>query len=395
MIEAHIHEWLHLLLRWIHFIVGVAWIGASFYFNWLENNLDRADRGDERIAGDLWAIHGGGIYYLKKYQSRPQSLPPVLHWFKWEAYSTWLSGVSLLIVVYYVNASNFMTDDSVMALSSTMAIGIGLSALVASWLFYDVSCRSFLKDWPRLLGILIFAWFALLAWVLSECLSPRAAYIHVGAAIGTVMVANVFFVIIPSQRELVKALTANQEPDPRFGKNGLLRSRHNNYLTLPVLFIMISGHFPGTYGSPQQWLVLSGVAAVGVLARHYFNIRGRVRGAAIWLAIAFAGFVLMIWLTRPVQNEHTVSADVSSVSDDEALKISQQRCASCHSPNPTQDGFTQPPLGIELDSVAKLRQHKTAVHRTSVSSHYMPLGNLTNMTAQERIILGQWIEAQP
>lgn len=270
--EAYFLEWLNLLLRWAHFITGVAWIGASFYFNWLENHLERQNA-KGGIAGDLWAVHGGGFYYLQKFTVAPERLPANLHWFKWEAYFTWITGFILLCTLYYWNAGVFMVDSRVADLSSLQAVGIGIASLVLSWLFYDGLCRSPLARKQALTALLIFAWFALLSWLLSQFLSGRAAYIHVGAAIGTIMVANVFFVIIPSQKDLVEAVNEQRMPDPQKGKNALARSRHNNYFTLPVLFIMISSHYAGTFGHPLNWLVLLVISMVGVGIRHWFNIR--------------------------------------------------------------------------------------------------------------------------
>ena len=250
-----------------------AWIGASFYFNWLENHLNRKAPQDEGIAGNLWAVHGGGFYHLKKFTNGPKKLPETLHWFKWEAYMTWLSGTTLLIIFYYFNAQAMMIDPSIHDIKPLSAVILGFASLIISWIVYDQLCKSSLKEKPLILGVILFVYLTGLAYFLSQILSARAAYIHVGAAIGTIMVANVFFVIIPAQKELVNALVAGSTPDPKFGASGLLRSRHNNYLTLPVLFIMISNHFPSTYGNQYSWLVLIAVSVVGVLARHYFNIR--------------------------------------------------------------------------------------------------------------------------
>ena len=254
--ETYLQEWLGMLLRWAHFVTGVAWIGASFYFNWLENHLQRQETANG-VAGDLWAVHGGGFYYLQKFQVAPEQLPATLHWFKWEAYFTWLTGFSLLCALYYMNAGLFMVDRRVADISSLHAIAIGLASLLFSWLFYDLLCRSPLGKKPAPTALLIFAWFVVLSWVLSSLLSGRAAYIHVGAAIGTIMVANVFFVIIPSQKELVQAVKEQRARDSQKGKDALLRSRHNNYFTLPVLFIMISNHYSMTFGHEQNWLVLA------------------------------------------------------------------------------------------------------------------------------------------
>ncbi len=385
--EAHISEWLNLLVRWIHFIVGVAWIGASFYFNWLENHLNRKKPQEEGIDGHLWAVHGGGFYYLKKFENAPSQLPETLHWFKWEAYMTWVSGITLLTVVYYYNAKAMMIDPSVYDLSPMAAILIGIGSGIVSWFVYDILCKSPLKKKPLLLGVIIFAYLSGLAFFLSHFLSPRAAYIHVGAAIGTIMAANVFFVIIPAQKELVKALTEKRTPDPRFGQNGLLRSRHNNYLTLPVLFIMISNHFPSTYGNPYNWLVLIAIAVIGILVRHYYNVR-HLNKKAIWmLPTALFGFILIVLATMPAPQKALVEAD--RISTAQIMPIIQQRCISCHSSKPTQPGFATPPAGLAYDKAGVLENNADKVF-LQVSQKIMPLGNLTKMTDSEREQISRW-----
>ncbi|MEE9327210.1 MAG: urate hydroxylase PuuD [Cocleimonas sp.] len=383
--EAHIAEWLSLLVRWIHFIVGVAWIGASFYFNWLENHLNRQSPQEKGIAGNLWAVHGGGFYYLKKFTNGPEKLPEVLHWFKWEAYMTWLSGMTLLMIVYYYNAQGMMIDSSIFDLTPAVAISIGIASGVLSWFIYDLLCK-FFKEKPLLLGILIFLYLALLAFVLTQFLSPRAAYIHVGAAIGTIMVANVFFVIIPAQKEMVKALTEKRELDLKYGENGLLRSRHNNYLTLPVLFIMISNHFPSTYGNQYNWLILIAVAAVGVLVRHYYNVRYLTK--AMWmLPTALFGFVMIVMATMPEKQKALAKSALISTAD--IMPIIQKRCVSCHSTQPTHVGFSAPPAGLAYDKKGVLENNADNVF-SQVSQNLMPLGNLTKMTDEEREKVGRW-----
>ncbi len=386
--DAHLHEWLNLLLRWIHFIVGVAWIGASFYFNWLENNLDRRPPQEDGIAGNLWAVHGGGFYHLKKFSTGPDTLPSPLHWFKWEAYTTWLSGFSLLVVVYYVNARAWLIDPAVMALEPWQGIAVGVGAVLGSWFVYDALCRA-LRARPVALALAVFAWFALLAFVLANLLSGRAAYIHVGAAIGTVMVANVFFVIIPAQKEMVAALAERRALDPATGENGLLRSRHNNYLTLPVLFTMISSHFPSTYGNAHGWLVLVLLSVTGVAVRHYFNVRHRGNRLAWILPLAFLAMVGIMIMTAP----KPVTGG-ARVSDAEMLSIMTSRCATCHAANPGQAGFTAPPKGIELDTLDKIRAQRDAINQVTVVTHTMPIGNLTGMLPEERDTVGRWIQAQ-
>ena len=388
--EAYFNDWLSLLVRWVHFITGVAWIGASFYFNWLENHLQRQHE-DPAIAGDLWAVHGGGFYYLKKFAVTPAQLPETLHWFKWEAYSTWLSGVALLSIVYYANARAFMIDPGVADISVAAAIGIGIASMLISWLVYDGLCRSPLARHGGALLVVISVLLLLLAWGLSISLSGRAAYIHVGAAIGTIMVANVFRVIIPSQKDLVAALTENRPPDAARGKNALMRSRHNNYFTLPVLFIMISNHYPGTFSHPWNWLVLAAIAIIGVAIRHYFNVR-HLPGRKVWILVAaLSAFGLLAVALKPGKppvpdsgNGYPTTAQV--------LPIVLQRCTVCHAASPSLAGFTAPPAGLVLESAADIETAADRIYQSSILVPTMPLGNLTQMTDQERQTLTLWYQ---
>ena len=392
--EAHLHMWLELLVRWTHFIVGIAWIGASFYFNWLENHLQRQNR-PEGIAGDLWAVHGGGFYYLKKFAVAPQELPPTLHWFKWEAYMTWVSGMAMLIIVFYMNAKTYMVNPAVAGVTPTLAIGIGIGALLTSWVIYDVLCRSALSRREWLLGLLILAWFVLLSWVLSTWLSGRAAFIHVGAAIGTVMVANVFRVIIPAQKDLVSAVTEGRIPDASKGRNALMRSRHNNYFTLPVLFIMLSGHYPAIYSHPQNWLVLLVFSLAAVAIRHYFNIR-HLPGFRAWPLIPAVLLLLGLIITTAPEPQPVNKAgeSITRVKTSKIYAIIQQRCVKCHATVPQFEGFTSPPLGVEFDSEERLLEHAERVYQTVVILRTMPLGNLTQITDAERNQIAAWYESR-
>ena len=390
--EAHLHMWLSLLVRWSHFIVGVAWIGASFYFNWLENHLQRQNQ-PEGTAGDLWAVHGGGFYYLKKFAVAPGDLPPQLHWFKWEAYTTWLSGMALLIIVFYWNAQTYMLDPQVSGINPATAIAIGILSLLSSWIVYDLLCCSDLSRHEGLLAGFILAWFVLLAWTLSTWLSGRAAYIHVGAAIGTIMVANVFRVIIPAQKDLVSAVTENRTPEASKGRRALQRSRHNNYLTLPVLFIMISSHYPATYNHSQNWLVLLLFSLAAVAIRHYFNIR-HLPGFRAWPLIpALLLLASLVFVTAPKSALVGKAGDSPrTVPTSEVFVIVEQRCTSCHARVPSFEGFPTAPLGIELDSPSKLEQHAERVYQTVVVTRVMPLANLTQITDSERTLVARWFE---
>ncbi|MBM1143868.1 urate hydroxylase PuuD [Alcanivorax sp. ZXX171] len=389
--EAHLYEWANLLIRWLHITVGIAWIGASFYFNWLENQLERHGDKPDGVEGTLWAIHGGGFYHLQKFQVAPARLPERLHWFKWEAYYTWISGMLLLAVVYYLNARTNLIDPSVADLSPLAASLIGLATLALSWLVYDGLCRSPLGRRPVALAAVLFSLLVLLAWGLSQVFSGRGAYIHVGAAIGTCMVANVFFVIIPGQRAMVEAMKAGREPDGARGRAGALRSRHNNYLTLPVLFIMISNHFPSTYGSGWNWLILTALALASIVIRHYFNVRhlpGRHWGL---VALGLAGLAAIILATAPRIPDRQAGADTPSVTLEAVNAVVEQRCTACHAAAPSFAGFTAPPKGVRLDSEAAIRQHRDQIGQVAVRTRIMPPGNLTGMTDDERALLERWL----
>ena len=394
--EAHLLEWLNLAIRWVHVIVGIAWIGASFYFVWLENNLDRQVKNQE-LAGELWAIHGGGIYHLQKYKLAPTTMPKQLHWFKWEAYSTWISGVLLLITVYYLNAATYLIlPGSPVAPAAGVAIGLG--SLMIGWFVYDLLCKSSLRHQPILLGLALMLFLVLLSWGFSQFMTGRAAYLHVGAVIGTMMVGNVFFIIMPAQRNLVGAVEAGTEPDPALPKNGLLRSRHNNYLTLPVIFIMISSHFPSTYGHEWNWVILLGLSLVSVAVRHYFNTRHNGQQFVWALPAAVLALLVMAYVTVPhipgASAKSTAGEGtevVASVTPEQAHAIVATHCASCHSASPSHAAFSTAPAGLMFDSIEQIKRHKDRIYLQSVASYIMPLGNSTGMTQDERDQLGRWI----
>nr|WP_275041322.1 urate hydroxylase PuuD [Massilia sp. 9096] len=396
----YVLEWLNMLIRWLHVITGIAWIGASFYFVWLDNSLrppaPGSDLADKGVSGELWAVHGGGFYNPQKYMVAPAQLPKELHWFKWEAYSTWLSGFALLTVVYYFNAYAMMVDKSVADLTSWQAIGIGLGSLVVGWVVYDLLCRSQLGRHGLAFGVVVFALLVGAAWVLTHFLSGRAAYIHVGAMIGTIMVANVAMVIIPGQRKMVGEMTAGRKPDPVYGIRGKQRSVHNNYFTLPVLFIMISNHFAMTYRHAHAWAVLGAIMAAGVFIRHFFNLRhkGRIewRYPAIGVAILLGVFVALMPEPPGITGART-SAGASQVQFAQVQTIIQQRCVACHAAHPTQPGFASAPAGVMLDDANGVKQNAARIYQQAVQLKAMPLANMTNMTDAERAQLGAWFQA--
>jgi uncharacterized membrane protein len=390
-------EWLNLLVRWLHIITGIAWIGASFYFVWLDNTIKPPAPGSELankgVAGELWAVHGGGFYNPQKYLVAPAELPKELHWFKWEAYSTWLSGFALLFIVYYLNAQAMMVDRSVADLTSWQAVGIGLGSLVVGWLVYDLLCKSPVGKRDLLFGLVIFAFLVGSAYVLTHLLSGRAAYLHVGAMIGTIMVANVAHVIIPGQRKMVNAMMAGQKPDPVYGIRAKQRSVHNNYFTLPVLFLMISNHYAMTYRHEHAWAVLAAIMAAGVLIRHFFNLRHKGRIEWKYPAAGVALLAVLAVLIAP-RTPLAPQPGVDTAAQFTQVKaIVDQRCVACHSAHPTQPGFATAPAGVMLDSPELVAQHAARIYQQTVQLKAMPLANLTNMTDAERAQVGAWFEA--
>jgi uncharacterized membrane protein len=390
-------EWLNLTIRWFHLTAGIAWIGSSFYFIWLDHHLTPPREGE--ATGEVWSVHGGGFYHKQKYAVAPKAMPADLHWFKWEAYTTWLTGFALLVLVYWVGADSYMIDPAKADLSQATAIGIGAAALVIGWLVYDGLCRSPLGRDNRVLGAAWFAALVLAGWLLDSVLNSRGAYLHVGAMIGTAMAANVFMVIIPKQRKAVAALIRGEVPDPALGKAGKQRSLHNNYMTLPVLFIMISHHYPMTYGAGRPWLVLALLGLTGVAVRHVFNLRHR--GAPLGGAIVVAGVLALASVTYVAAEPATLPAapDAEPVAAAEPATwasvqpIFAAHCTSCHAARPTAEGFTEPPLGVILDNPAQARAAAARVWKVAVDSQIMPIGNTTGMTAAERAAIGRWIDA--
>ncbi|MET0733911.1 MAG: urate hydroxylase PuuD [Casimicrobiaceae bacterium] len=387
--EAYVLDWLNLLVRWLHLITGIAWIGASFYFVMLDNSLSPPAKPEDAkrgVFGELWAVHGGGFYVSQKFPVGPRGEPlsENLHWSKWEAYSTWLSGMALLALIYWLGASSYLVDSSVMALSVPVAIAISVGFLAGGWVVYDGLCR-WLEGRENLLAALIFAVVMASAWALFHLFSARAAFIHVGAMIGTIMVANVFFHIIPGQKRMVADIRAGRAPDPKPGIIGKQRSVHNTYFTLPVLFIMISNHYPMTYSHPQGWLVLGVIMLAGVLIRQFFVLRhrGSVKWALPAVGVALLAGVAVALAPRPVD---TAGAKVAFA---KVEAVMNERCVSCHSAQPTQAGFAQPPKGVMLETRDQVAANAAKVAET-VGNKYMPIGNLTQMTDAERVLIATW-----
>jgi uncharacterized membrane protein len=387
-LDPYATDWLNLLIRWLHVIAGIVWIGSSFYFIALDNHLlppkDNADA-EAGVGGESWEIHGGGFYQIQKYTVAPRTLPDPLHWFKWEAYTTWLSGFALLVVLYYFNADQYLIDPAVADLSTTGAVAISVGLLAVAWIVYDLLCRIF-GSRPLVLALLLLGFITLAAWGCSELFSGRGAYIQVGAMLGTIMVGNVFFVIIPAHWELVRAKEAGREPDPAANERAKLRSVHNNYLTLPVVFTMMSNHFPFTYGHSYPWVILVVLLVIGAWVRHFFNLRHT--GRTVWAipvtaAIAIAALAIII---RPQEES---AAGTPAVPFVQVQQIVDARCTACHSQNPTK--VSEAPKGVKFDTPEEIEAQADAIRQQAVVTKAMPLGNVTGMTQTERDLLGRWI----
>lgn len=392
--DPYVTEWLNLLVRWLHVVAGVAWVGASFYFIALDLGLQRprdqrdAERG---VAGEAWEIHGGGFYRVEKFAVAPETLPERLTWFKWEAYTTWISGFVLLVVLYYLNPTTYLIDRSVADLSPPAAVAISVTILGIGWLAYDGLCR-LLEGRDAWLAVALACIVVLVAFGASLLFGSRAVYIQVGAMLGTWMVGNVFFVIIPGHRELVRAKEAGTEPDPIHGLRGKQRSVHNNYLTLPVLFAMLSIHVPMTYGHELGWLILVAIMAIAAWTRHFFNLRHR--GRTVWAipASAAAAMAVLFVLMAPSSSAApNASASAEPVAFETVQAIVRARCQACHSRRPTFEGMTAPPLGVAFDTPEQIIAAADRIEQMAVLTDAMPLGNVTEMTQGERKALGAWI----
>ena len=385
-------EWVNLLLRWAHLIVGIGWIGTSFYFVALDLSLRAEDRMAPGVMGTAWEVHGGGFYHVEKFTVAPPHLPEHLHWFVWEAYLTWATGFGLIVIQYYLHAKAYLIDPSVVALEPWQAVAISLGSLAAGWAIYDGLCRSKIGDNTVALALLVSALILAAAVLYTKVFSGRGAFIHVGALTGTIMASNVFAVIIPSQKKMVAQLLRGEPPDARYGLIGKQRSLHNNYLTLPVLVMMVSPHYPFLFGHPHAWMVAALIFIVGGMFRHLLN---RADAGDDWhrygWTVPLAAFALLvaIFVTAPRAAPPTAGA----VSDAEALAITAKHCAMCHAARPTHESFQEAPKGVTLQSIDALRRYADLIYTQTVQNRAMPLGNQTGMTEDERAKLGQWVRS--
>ena len=402
--EGYILDWLNLLGRWVHMITGIAWIGASFYFIWLDNHLEpvKDPVDDEKgVGGELWALHGGGIYHAQKYKLAPEKLPEHLHWFKWEAYTTWITGMFMMALIYWYGADLYLIDQSVADLSKPVAILIGVGTIIVGWLVYDFMCKSVLGNDDTKLAIALFIFVSVVAFILTQIFSGRGAFMHYGAMLGTIMVGNVFFVIMPGQRALLACAEAGTPVDPKHGRKAKQRSVHNTYFTLPVLFVMISNHYAMTYGYWLNWLILIGISIAGALIRIYFVQRHFGKNKPLYLVVAAAIIMALTFVMAPKSAPKTISSvadtSVNSIATQNMLPIQARaiikaRCTTCHSATPTQAGFAAAPKGMIYDTEHQINKQAVMIHQQAVVSKAMPLGNLTKMTDEERAILDSWYQ---
>jgi uncharacterized membrane protein len=390
--EAYFLDWLNLLARWLHFITGIAWIGSSFYFVWLDNHLQAPrDANDESkgVGGEVWSVHGGGFYHAQKYKVAPSVLPETLHWFKWEAYWTWLSGMFLLVLLYWFGAEVYLIDPSVAELEPMVAVAIAAGLIIGGWFVYDLLCKSPLASNDKLLGVVLFALVSLLAWGLCQLFSGRGAFIHFGAVLGTIMVANVLFVIIPGQRKMVAAAARGEAPDPGPGIRGKQRSVHNTYFTLPVLFVMTSNHYAMTYSHEFNWAILIAITLAGALIRIYFVERHKGAASPIPVIIAIVLLAAVAALIAP-----KISASTGAmVSFDDVRTVVHHRCTTCHSSVPTHPAFPAAPAGVILDTDQQILAEAQRIYQQTVVTRVMPIGNLTNISEEEREMLDRWYQS--
>lgn len=400
---AIVWDWLAFAVRWLHVITGIAWIGSSFYFVALDLGLRKTPDLPPGAHGEEWQVHGGGFYHIQKYLVAPERMPDHLVWFKWESYATWLSGFALLCIVYYAGAELFLIDRTVFDVSAPIAILISLASLSIGWLLYDNLCKSRLAETPTLLMLLLFGILVVMAWGYTQVFTGRAALLHLGAFTATIMTANVFFVIIPNQEIVVADLKAGRTPDPKYGKIAKLRSTHNNYLTLPVLFLMLSNHYPLAFATEYNWIIACLVFLMGVTIRHYFNTIHAGTGNPTWTWPATAIiFIVIMWLSTapgvyraeepaamgPMETRFAEADGFTQVSD-----TVMGRCSMCHAREVFWPGLQRAPKGVVLETEADIALHAREIYLQAGRSHAMPPGNVTGMEPAERRAIVDWYRA--
>jgi len=396
--DAIFWDWLNMGVRWLHVIAGIAWIGSSFYFVHLDSSIKPRPGLPEGAGGEAWQVHGGGFYHMVKYLVAPARMPEELTWFKWEAYATWLSGFGLLVILYYFGAELYMIDPSVLALPAWGAVAISVVTLALGWVGYDQLCKSKLGQNDTALFAVLFAGLVVLAFLFTFVYSGRGAYMQMGALVGTIMAANVAMLIIPNQVKVVAELVAGREPDPKLGAAAKQRSMHNNYLTLPVLFVMISNHYPLAFASRWNWLIFGIVLVVGAVIRHFYNTRHKGLPSPWWTwGVAAAGMAAIVLLSAagPSSPEEAAvaPADPAAVTFAQAEEVVLGRCSMCHAAEPAWEGVPVAPKGVMLDTPERIALQAREIALQAVHTDAMPPGNVTEITPEERGILAAWVEA--
>jgi uncharacterized membrane protein len=397
---AVLEAWIEFAVRWVHVITAIAWIGSSFYFIALDLGLRRDPKPPSGADGEEWQVHGGGFYHIEKYLVAPDRLPDHLIWFKWEAYSTWLSGFALLVLVYYLGGALYLIDPTVLDIPVWQGVVISVASLALGWLIYDNLCKSPLGNSPTLLMVLLFGVLVAMSWGYTQVFSGRAALLHLGAFTATIMSANVFLVIIPNQKIVVADLKAGRVPDAKYGKIAKLRSTHNNYLTLPVLFLMLSNHYPLAFASQWNWLIAALVFLMGVTIRHFFNTMHAKKVMLWWTWAATAViFLAIVWLSSvPLQHREAAMTPASlrfaqAAGFEDVHSIVQGRCSMCHAAEPFWDGILWAPKGVRLETEAEVAGQARAIYLQAGVTHAMPPGNLTYISAEERAAIVAWYRA--
>lgn len=399
-------SWLEFAVRWLHVITAMAWIGSSFYFIALDLGLRKADNLPKGAHGEEWQVHGGGFYHIRKFLVAPEAMPEHLIWFKWESYSTWLSGAALLALVYWMGAELYLIDAAKLELEVWQAVAISAGSLTLGWIIYDMLCKSSLGEKPTVLMILLFVMLVVMAWGYNQVFTGRATMLHLGAFTATIMTANVFLIIMPNQRIVVADLKAGRTPDAKYGKIAKLRSTHNNYLTLPVIFLMLSNHYPLAFASNYNWLIAALVFLMGVTIRHYFNTRHARAGNPIWtIPATMVLFLAAVWLSLlPTQEMHESGEEMeqtsaltqdqmklaSHVNFEQVTEIVQGRCSMCHAEEPGWDGIPTAPKGVLLETEGQISAAADLIYLHAGRTNAMPPANITYMEEEERRIIRNW-----
>ena len=398
-------DWLSFAARWLHVITAIAWIGSSFYFIALDLGLRQRPGLPEGVHGEEWQVHGGGFYHIEKYLVAPARMPEHLTWFKWESYATWLSGFALLVIVYYFGADLYLINPAVLDIPAWVGILISIASLAFGWLVYDLICRAFVGRSDTLLMVLLYVVLVAMAWGYTQVFTGRAALLHLGAFTATIMSANVFMIIIPNQKVVVDDLVNGRKPDPKYGVIAKQRSTHNNYLTLPVIFLMLSNHYPLAFATQYNWIIASLVFLMGVTIRHWFNTRHARKGSPTWTWLATVVlFILIMWLstvpkvlTGDDAGEATLAPAFERFAADShfiaAREVVVSRCSMCHAQEPVWQGIIAPPNGVVLENDAEIAAQAREIYLQAGRSHAMPPANITQMEAEERRLLVAWFES--